>query len=268
MHTATRALDAWCVVMTQRLTSHSHTPTCPSVDQPLYLFFLPPHHPPQLTMPYTSSLTLPSPLSLAPAQVFTGDASYPVEQFLSILDATWPLLPLPADEPRLSAAKIAYLAQHLRGRARLWFAEHLHHRASGMHGPHTYAQLRAHLLQVFGSELPLRAPRRASTIGPGDKEEHEAQENRQKIVDRMRAEQMFARLVQKTGVKEYGVAYEEASGKCGHKIDLDEEFECLWFVHGLKPAIRDEVLRVFQPGVKFANVVKEAERVEAELSAQ
>lgn len=214
-------------------------------------------------MPHSQSLTLPSPLSLPPAELFSGDASYPVEQFLAILDATWPLLPLPADEPRLSAAKIAYLAQHLRGRARLWFAEHLHHRASGMHGAHTYAQLRAHLLQVFGSELALRAPRRASTMGPEEKEGE--QENRQRIVDRMRAEQNFARLVQKGTVQEYAHEYEEKSGKCGHKIDLDDEFECLWFAHGLRPAVRDEALRVFQPGMKFKDVVGEAQRAENEL---
>lgn len=214
-------------------------------------------------MPHSQSLTLPSPLSLPPAELFSGDASYPVEQFLAILDATWPLLPLPADEPRLSAAKIAYLAQHLRGRARLWFAEHLHHRASGMHGAHTYAQLRAHLLQVFGSELPLRAPRRASTMGPEEKEGE--QENRQRIVDRMRAEQNFARLVQKGTVQEYAHEYEEKSGNCGHRIDLDDEFECLWFAHGLRPAICDEVLRVFQPGMKFKDVVGEAQRAENEL---
>lgn len=215
-------------------------------------------------MPHTNTLTLPSPLSLPPAMTFSGDASYPVEQFLAILDATWPLLPLPGDEPRLSAAKIAYLAQHLRGRARLWFAEHLHHRASGIHGTHTYAQLRAHLLQVFGSELPLRAPRRASTMGT-DEPEGKEQENRQKIVDRMRAEQMFARMVQRGSVEEYAKDYQEKSKGCGHRIDLDDEFECLWFAHGLRHAIRDEVLRVFQPGMKFSDIVKEAERAEREL---
>lgn len=211
------------------------------------------------------TLTLPSPLSLPPAETFSGDASHPVEQFLAILDATWPLLPLPADEPRLSAAKIAYLAQHLRGRARLWFAEHLHHRGSVMHGAHTYAQLRVHLLQVFGSELPLRAPRRASTMGHDEKEGE--QENRQKNVDRMRAGQRFARMVQRDSVEEYVHNYQERSGECGHKIDLDDEFECLWFVHGLRPAIRDEVLRSFQPGMKFKDVVDEAQRAETELQS-
>lgn len=219
-------------------------------------------------MPHSNSLILASPLSLPPAEPFTGDASYPVEQFLSILDATWPLLPLPSDEPRLSAAKIAYLAQHLRGRARLWFAEHLHHRGKGMHGTHTYTQLRTHLLHVFGSELMLR-PRRASTMAPSERAEEktaqEAHEHRHKVMERMRAEQAFARLVQRGEVAGYAEAYKDASTKCGHKIDLDDEFECLWWAHGLKPAIREETLRVFQPGMRFADVVEIAKEAEAEM---
>lgn len=229
-------------------------------------------------MPHTQPAGFPLAMPLPPAQPFAGDASYPVEQFLSILDATWPLLALPADEPRLSAARIAYLAQFLRGRARLWFAEHLRQRHAAVQGAYTYAQLRAHLLQVFGSELPLplplRAPRRASTMDdahadpdPDPDAAPAVQETGQRIGDRMRAEQAFARMVQRRGVAEYAHAYREASTQCGHRIDLDDEFECLWFAHGLRPAVRDEVLRVFLPGMRFDDVVQEAERAEKEGAA-
>lgn len=182
------------------------------------------------------------------AQHFSGDFSFPVDEFLLLIDVnTLPHKCYYAHTPH----KTAYAANALTGRARLWYSR--------------WASERDHKAPVY-SEKGQNTFQSAWTTY---KDKHYEMFRRDLVAafgipEFITPPWALRHLTQnRLSVQHYVNRWTELANAC--KENLDSEYNRYWFIYGLRREIRDHMLSVFPFFRTFAKVVDEAKAMEKHL---
>lgn len=181
------------------------------------------------------------------AQLFSGDFSFPVDEFLVLIETnTLPHKCYYAHTPH----KTAYVANHLTGRARLWYV--------------SWAGDREHKAPVYNEK-----GQSFQSAWKAYKDKHYEMFRRDLVAQFGLPEFItpvyaLRHLTQnRLPVQQYVDRWTELATACLE--NLDSEYNCYWFIYGLRKDIRDHMLEVFPFFRTFAKIVDEAKAMEKHL---
>ncbi|EKD03323.1 hypothetical protein A1Q2_02433 [Trichosporon asahii var. asahii CBS 8904] len=184
------------------------------------------------------------------AQLFSGDFSFPVDEFLVLVETnTLPHKCYYAHTPH----KTAYVANALTGRARLWYVR--------------WAGEREHKAPVYNEK-----GQSFQSAWKTYKDKH-YETFRRDLVAQFGIPEFITppfalrHLTQnRLPVQQYVDRWTELANACLE--NLDSEYNRYWFIYGLRKEIRDHMLEVFPFFRTFAKIVDEAKAMEKHLQSK